>query len=63
MTGGIFGGLLLLLLLLVLLLITVSCCLWKRICATFPYEELPKTRAASSLQGHKLCAWREQTSR
>ncbi|XP_054436474.1 synaptotagmin-15-like [Pteronotus mesoamericanus] len=57
--GGIFGGLLL------LLLIGMSCCLWKRICATFTYEELPGTGAVSSLQGHKLCPLQggTQTSR
>lgn len=33
--GGIIGGL--------LLLIGVSCCLWRRFCATFTYEELPET--------------------
>ncbi|XP_007458433.1 PREDICTED: synaptotagmin-15 [Lipotes vexillifer] len=48
--GGIPGGLLLLLLLMV-----VSRCLWKRLCATFTYEELLGTTAASSTQGHKLC--------
>lgn len=47
--GGILGGLLL------LLLIGVSCCLWKRLCAKFTYEELPGTTAASSPQGDKLC--------
>lgn len=48
--GGLTAGLLL------LLLIVVSCCLWKRLCAKFPYEELPReTTAASSLQGDKLC--------
>nr|XP_019571676.1 PREDICTED: synaptotagmin-15 isoform X3 [Rhinolophus sinicus] len=48
--GGLTVGLLL------LLLIVVSCCLWKRLCAKFPYEELPReTTAASSLQGDKLC--------
>ncbi|XP_008582837.1 PREDICTED: synaptotagmin-15 [Galeopterus variegatus] len=49
------GGLLLL-----LLLIGVSCCLWRRLCATFTYEELPgtpamATTAASSRQDDKLC--------
>lgn len=34
--GGIIGGLL-------LLIIGVSCCLWRRLCATFTYEELPET--------------------
>ncbi|KAM9650819.1 synaptotagmin-15 [Trichechus inunguis] len=53
--GGIIGGLLLL-----LLLIRVSCCLWKRLCASFTYEELPSTTdtattAASSGQGDKFC--------
>ncbi|XP_036079647.1 synaptotagmin-15 [Rousettus aegyptiacus] len=48
--GGTLGGLLLL-----LLLIWVSCCLWKRLCAKFTYEELPGTTAASSLQEDKLC--------
>ncbi|XP_073649479.1 synaptotagmin-15 isoform X3 [Tursiops truncatus] len=48
--GGILGGLLLLLLLMV-----VRRCLWKRLCATFAYEELSGTTAASSTQGHKLC--------
>nr|XP_030718689.1 synaptotagmin-15-like isoform X4 [Globicephala melas]XP_030718690.1 synaptotagmin-15-like isoform X4 [Globicephala melas] len=48
--AGILGGLLLLLLLMV-----VSRCLWKRLCATFAYEELSGTTAASSTQGHKLC--------
>lgn len=33
--GGITAGL--------LLLIGVSCCLWRRLCATFTYEELPET--------------------
>ncbi|XP_021037954.1 synaptotagmin-15 [Mus caroli] len=33
--GGIIGGL--------LLLIGVSCCLWRRFCTTFTYEELPET--------------------
>lgn len=33
--GCIIGGL--------LLLIGVSCCLWKRLCTTFTYEELPET--------------------
>ncbi|XP_057591867.1 synaptotagmin-15-like [Hippopotamus amphibius kiboko] len=47
--GGILGGLLL------LLLIGVSCYLWKRLCATFTYEELSGTTAASSTQGDKLC--------
>lgn len=47
--GGIAGGLLL------LLLIGVSCCLWKRLCAKFTYEELPGTTAASSPQKDKLC--------
>lgn len=50
MIGGILGGLLLLLLLMV-----VRRCLWKRLCATFAYEELSGTTAASSTQGHKLC--------
>ncbi|XP_061052565.1 synaptotagmin-15-like [Eubalaena glacialis] len=48
--GGILGGLLLL-----LLLMGVSWCLWKRLCATFTYEELSGATAASSTQGHKLC--------
>ncbi|XP_044896186.1 synaptotagmin-15 isoform X1 [Felis catus] len=59
--GGLAGGLLLL-----LLLIWVSCCLWKRLCAMFTYEELPGTTAASSTQGDKLCppyAARTETSR
>ncbi|XP_070086116.1 synaptotagmin-15 isoform X1 [Equus przewalskii] len=58
--GGIIGGLLLL-----LLLIGVSCWLWKRLCATSTYEELPGTTAASSVQGDKLCPphARTQTSR
>ncbi|KAG8520623.1 Synaptotagmin-15 [Galemys pyrenaicus] len=47
--GASAGGLLL------LLLIGVSCCLWKRLCTTFIYEELPGTTAACSMQGHKLC--------
>lgn len=48
--GGLTAGLLL------LLSIVVSCCLWKRLCAKFPYEELPReTTTASSLQGDKLC--------
>lgn len=53
MTGGIFGGL--------LLLITVSHSLWKRICATFTYEELPGTGAASSPQGAQALppAWED----
>ncbi|XP_029787933.1 synaptotagmin-15 isoform X1 [Suricata suricatta] len=46
--GGLAGGLLLL-----LLLIWVSCCLWKRLCATFTYEELLGTTAAPSTQGDK----------
>lgn len=33
--GCIIGGL--------LLLIGISCCLWKRLCTTFTYEELPET--------------------
>lgn len=33
--GGIIGGL--------LMMIAVSCCLWRRLCATFTYEELPET--------------------
>ncbi|KAB0405690.1 hypothetical protein E2I00_016006, partial [Balaenoptera physalus] len=33
----------------------VSWCLWKRLCATFTYEELSGATAASSTQGHKLC--------
>ncbi|GAB1298728.1 Synaptotagmin-15 [Apodemus speciosus] len=33
--GGITGGL--------LLLIGVSCCLWRKLCTTFTYEELPET--------------------
>lgn len=48
--GGILGGLLLL-----LLLIGVSYYLWKRLCATFTYEELSGTAAASSAQGDALC--------
>ncbi|KAI4529241.1 hypothetical protein MG293_020489 [Ovis ammon polii] len=48
--GGILGGLLLL-----LLLIGVSYYLWKRLCATFTYEELSDTTAASSTQGDALC--------
>ncbi|XP_043780779.1 synaptotagmin-15 isoform X3 [Cervus elaphus] len=48
--GGILGGLLLL-----LLLIGVSYYLWKRLCATFTYEELSGTTAASSAQGDALC--------
>ncbi|XP_057387550.1 synaptotagmin-15 [Balaenoptera acutorostrata] len=48
--GGILGGLLLL-----LLLMGLSWCLWKRLCATFTYEELSGATAASSTQGHKLC--------
>ncbi|KAJ8795131.1 hypothetical protein J1605_018718 [Eschrichtius robustus] len=48
--GGILGGLMLL-----LLLMGVSWCLWKRLCATFTYEELSGATAASSTQGHKLC--------
>lgn len=48
--GGILGGLLLL-----LLLIGVSFYLWKRLCATFTYEELSGTTAASSTQGDALC--------
>ncbi|XP_037353569.1 synaptotagmin-15 [Talpa occidentalis] len=47
--GASAGGLLL------LLLIGVSCCLWKRFRATFIYEELPGTTAASSMQGDNLC--------
>ena len=47
--GGILGGLLL------LLLIGVSYYLWKRLCATFTYEELSGTTAASSAQGDALC--------
>lgn len=49
MIGGITGGLLL------LLLMGLSCCLLKRFCAKFTYEELPGTTAASSPQGDKLC--------
>ncbi|XP_005226589.2 synaptotagmin-15 isoform X3 [Bos taurus] len=48
--GGILGGLLLL-----LLLTGVSYYLWKRLCATFTYEELSETTAASSTQGDALC--------
>ncbi|XP_043332326.1 synaptotagmin-15 isoform X2 [Cervus canadensis] len=48
--GVILGGLLLL-----LLLIGVSYYLWKRLCATFTYEELSGTAAASSAQGDALC--------
>ncbi|XP_004681106.2 PREDICTED: synaptotagmin-15 [Condylura cristata] len=40
---------------LLLLLIGVSCCLWKRLCVTFIYEELPGTTTASGVQGDKLC--------
>uniref|UniRef100_A0A8C6R8T6 Synaptotagmin-15 n=1 Tax=Nannospalax galili TaxID=1026970 RepID=A0A8C6R8T6_NANGA len=55
--GGIVGGLLLL-----LLLIGVSCCLWRRLCATFAYEELPETldsatTTASSRQGDRFCQY------
>ncbi|XP_021569080.1 synaptotagmin-15-like [Carlito syrichta] len=50
--GGIFGGL--------LLLIGVCCCLWRRLCATFTYEELrdtpaTATTAVSSGQADRLC--------
>lgn len=34
-TGGVTGGL--------LLLIGVHCCLWRRLCTIFIYEELPET--------------------
>nr|XP_003418614.1 synaptotagmin-15-like [Loxodonta africana] len=59
--GGITGGLLLL-----LLLTRLSCYLWKRLCATFTYEELPGTTdsvttAASSRQGDKFCQPRART--
>ncbi|XP_048657672.1 synaptotagmin-15-like isoform X4 [Marmota marmota marmota] len=58
--GGIVGGLLL------LLLTGVSCCLWRRFCATFTYEELPETpataiSAASSRQGDKRCQLHSRT--
>ncbi|XP_045639407.1 synaptotagmin-15-like isoform X3 [Ursus americanus] len=58
--GGLTGGLLLL-----LLLICVSCWLWKKLRATFTYEELPGSTAASSIQGGKLRPpqARTQTSR
>ncbi|XP_004410278.1 PREDICTED: synaptotagmin-15 [Odobenus rosmarus divergens] len=46
--GGLAGGLL------PLLLIWVSCCLWKKLRATFTYEELPGSTAASGIQGDKL---------
>ncbi|XP_016070216.1 PREDICTED: synaptotagmin-15 [Miniopterus natalensis] len=54
--GGIIGG---------LLLLGVSCCFWRRFCATVAYKELPHTEAASPRQGHKLCPLhaRTQTSR
>nr|XP_021491666.1 synaptotagmin-15-like [Meriones unguiculatus] len=50
--GGITGGL--------LLLIGVSCCLWRRLCTAFTYEELPETpdpATPSSFSKHedKLC--------
>ncbi|KAM6156469.1 synaptotagmin-15-like [Erethizon dorsatum] len=49
--GGITGGLLLL-----LLLVGVSCCLWRRFCATITYEELPESPAtATSGPGDRLC--------
>nr|XP_045734225.1 synaptotagmin-15-like isoform X2 [Mirounga angustirostris] len=47
--GGLAGGLLPL-----LFLIWVSCCLWKKLRATFTYEELPGSTAASGIQGGKL---------
>ncbi|XP_042546237.1 synaptotagmin-15-like [Dipodomys spectabilis] len=53
--GGIVGGLLL------VLLIGVSCCLWRRLCVTFTYEELPAspamttTTAASNSPGDGCC--------
>ncbi|KAM4851705.1 synaptotagmin-15 isoform 2-T2 [Thomomys bottae] len=52
--GGVIGGLLL------VLLIGVSCCLWRRLCVTFTYEELPEapdmsTVAASNSQEDRLC--------
>uniref|UniRef100_A0A8D2ALX2 Synaptotagmin-15 n=1 Tax=Sciurus vulgaris TaxID=55149 RepID=A0A8D2ALX2_SCIVU len=58
--GSIVGGLLL------LLLIGVSCCLWRKFCATFTYEELPETppmatSAASSRQGDRLCQLHTRT--
>uniref|UniRef100_A0A8C0XWK2 C2 domain-containing protein n=1 Tax=Castor canadensis TaxID=51338 RepID=A0A8C0XWK2_CASCN len=58
--GGIIGGLLL------VLLIGVSCCLWRRLCATFTYEELPETPAtatttASSSQEDRLCQLHAKT--
>ncbi|XP_048074618.1 synaptotagmin-15-like isoform X2 [Ursus arctos] len=58
--GGLTGGLLLL-----LLLICVSCWLWKKLRATFTYEELPGSTTASCIQGGKLCPpqARTQTSR
>ncbi|XP_052589922.1 synaptotagmin-15 isoform X2 [Peromyscus californicus insignis] len=53
--GGIIGGLL-------LLVIGVSCCLWRRLCATFTYEELPETpdpASTSSFSGRedRLCPY------
>ncbi|KAM4839713.1 synaptotagmin-15 isoform X1 [Urocitellus parryii] len=58
--GGIVGGLLL------LLMTGVSCCLWRRFCATFTYEELPETpataiSAASLGQGDKRCQLHSRT--
>ncbi|XP_012861764.1 synaptotagmin-15 [Echinops telfairi] len=40
--GGIIGGLLL------LLMIGVTCCFWKKLCATLAYEELPGTTDTAS---------------
>ncbi|XP_040603821.1 synaptotagmin-15 [Mesocricetus auratus] len=53
--GGIAGGL--------LLLIGVSCCLWRRLCSTFTYEELPETpdpattSSSFSRQEDRLCPY------
>ncbi|XP_053442341.1 synaptotagmin-15 isoform X1 [Nycticebus coucang] len=59
--GGIIGGLLLL-----LLLIGLSCCLWRRLCTTLAYEELPGTTAMAtaatfSRQGDRLCQLHAKT--
>ncbi|KAL1781018.1 synaptotagmin-15 [Sigmodon hispidus] len=52
--GGIIGGL--------LLMIGTSCCLWRRLCATFTYEELPETpdpatTSSFSRQDDRLCPY------
>ncbi|XP_055986408.1 synaptotagmin-15 [Sorex fumeus] len=53
--GAFAGGLL------ILLLIGMSCYLWKRLRATFIYEELPGATAVPSIQEDKLCPPRART--